>query len=140
MEIRAAQPDDADVIKAFDEIALVDATRVAFVDRSIGSGECFVVVVDGRVVAYAVLNYSFYGRGFVCTLYVQREFRRRGFGSALMSHIEHLCHTPQLYTSTNQSNEPMQTLLTKLGYHPSGVIENLEEGDPELVFMKRLEG
>jgi hypothetical protein len=29
-------------------------------------------------------------------------------------------------------------LLSKFGYHPSGVIENLDEEDPELVYFKRL--
>ena len=33
----------------------------------------------------------------------------------------------------------MQALLAKLGYQPSGIIQNLEENDPELVYMKRLE-
>ena len=45
---------------------------------------------------------------------------------------------PKLFTSTNRSNAPMQSLLAKLGYRPSGVIENLDEGDPELVYMKHV--
>jgi hypothetical protein len=32
----------------------------------------------------------------------------------------------------------MRSLLTKLGFEPSGIIENLDDGDPELVFFKRL--
>ena len=138
VEIRPAQPGDADAIKAFDEIARVDAERDAFIGRSIASGDCLVAVVDGRAVAYAVMRYTSDGRGFVDMLYVQTEFRRRGFGSALMSHIEHLCQSPQLFTSTNRSNKEMQALLAKLGYTPSGVLENPKEGDPELVFMKHL--
>lgn len=138
MEIRPAQPGDADAIKAFDEIARADAERDAFIDRSIASGDCLVVAVDGSAVAYAVMTYTPDGRGFVDMLYVQSEFRRRGFGSALMSHIESLCQSPQLFTSTNRSNKAMQALLAKLGYTPSGVLENPKEGDPELVFMKHL--
>ncbi len=55
-----------------------------------------------------------------------------------MPHVEVLCQTDKLFTSTNQSNRPMQKLLEKLGYQPSGYIENLDEGDPELVYFKRL--
>jgi ribosomal protein S18 acetylase RimI-like enzyme len=138
VEIRPAQPGDADVIKSFDEIAHVDAERAAFISRSIASGECSVVVADGCAVAYAVMTYASDGRGFVDMLYVQREFRRRGFGSALMSHIERLCQSPQLFTSTNRSNKAMQSLLAKRGYVSSGLIQDPKDGDPELVFMKHL--
>src|SRR3990172_5792197 len=71
-------------------------------------------------------------------VYVDREFRRRGIGSALVRHMEQSCKTAKLFTSTNRSNKPMQALLDKLGYQPSGVIENLDEGDPELVYVKRV--
>ena len=40
--------------------------------------------------------------------------------------------------ATNLSNLPMQALLAKLNYQLSGVIHNLDEGDPELVFFKRV--
>jgi hypothetical protein len=33
----------------------------------------------------------------------------------------------------------MQALLAKLGYKLSGVIYNLDEEDPELVYIKRLQ-
>lgn len=51
-----------------------------------------------------------------------------------MVHAAHLAIGEELWTSTNQSNQPMQRLLERLGFLPSGVIEGLDEGDPELVF------
>jgi len=138
MKIRAAEPSDADAIIAFDEIAQRKPPRVAFIRRSTSSNDCFVAVTDGRVVGYAVLNYRFYDNGFIDMLYVDRRFRRGGIGSALLSHVEQRCTTAKLFTSTNQSNTPMQLLLRKSGYLPSGMIENLDEGDSELVYMKSL--
>jgi len=44
----------------------------------------------------------------------------------------------KLFTSTNLSNLPMQSLLAQLNFKLSGVIENLDEGDPELVYFKPL--
>lgn len=140
MKIRPARASDAQAIKAFDAIARLDGSRVTLIDRSIESNQCFVAVVDDRVVAYGILNYTFYEQGFVGMLYVHPESRRRGIGSALMTYLEGRCKTVKLYTSTNQSNTRMQALLAKLGYRPSGIIENLDEGDPELVYMKRLGG
>lgn len=138
MEIRPATLADASAIKAFDEIARSQASRAAFIERSIQSNECLVAVVDSRVVAYAVLNYRFYDHGFVDMLYVHKDFRRRGIGAELVRHMEERCRTVKLFTSTNQSNTPMQLLLAKLGYQRSGIVENLDEGDPELIFIKRV--
>jgi hypothetical protein len=71
-------------------------------------------------------------------LYVDSDYRRCGAGAALLKHMQSLCETPKLFTSTNLSNLPMQSLLAKLGYVLSGVIHNLDEGDPEIVYFKRL--
>ncbi len=139
MEIRPAQPIDAGAIIAFDEIAQRDHRRVAFIHRVIAANQCFVAIEHSAVAAYAVLNYAFYDYGLVDMLYISRPFRRRGIGSALLVHLERQCTTPKLFISTNQSNLPMQGLLAKLGYCPSGVIENIDDDDPELIFMKRLQ-
>jgi hypothetical protein len=56
----------------------------------------------------------------------------------LLRHLESFCETSKLFISTNLSNLPMQSLLAKLVYVLSGVIHNLDEGDPELVYFKRL--
>ena len=91
-----------------------------------------------EVIGYGVLNYTFYYNGCIDMLYVHSEHRRRGAGAALLQHMESLCRTPKLFTSTNLSNLRMQSLLAKLGYELSGVIHNLDEGDPEIVYFKRL--
>jgi hypothetical protein len=61
-----------------------------------------------------------------------------GAGEALVKHLESLCQTAKLFTSTNLPNLPMQSLLAKMGYVLSGVIHNLDEGDPEIVYFKKL--
>ena len=55
-----------------------------------------------------------------------------------MRHIESICVGKKLFTSTNESNTPMQRLCEQLGFVRSGRIENLDEGDPEIVYFKRL--
>ena len=52
--------------------------------------------------------------------------------------IERRCRTPKLFISTNESNAAMRALLAKVGFRPSGVIENLDVGDRELVFFKAI--
>ncbi len=135
LEIRLAQAEDVDAILAFDHLAEQEKERAAFIRRVVGQAACF-VAVQGCLLGYAVLEYNFFEQGFVSLLYVRDENRRSGVGMALMSHLESICRTRKLFTSTNLSNRPMQTLLSRLGYHLSGVIHDLDEGDPELVYVK----
>jgi ribosomal protein S18 acetylase RimI-like enzyme len=135
MQARLGTPDDRDSIVALDRIAQSDLNRVASIERALQSETCVVADQDGSVIGYAVLEYTFYDQGFVSMLYVAEASRRRGVGRTLMREIEGRCRTPKLFTSTNESNLPMQALLASLGYVPSGLIHNLDPGDPELVYF-----
>ena len=136
--IRTATYRDVDAICEFDHIGQQNSQRRAFIERSVEAGHCFVAEVNRQVVGYAVLEYSFYGKGFVSMLYVHPEYRRKGLGTTLMQHLESICQTSKIFTSTNLSNLPMQSLLVKLGYILCGVINHLDEDDPELVYVKYL--
>jgi ribosomal protein S18 acetylase RimI-like enzyme len=134
--IRQASQADIDVICAFDHIAQSSSPRRKFIRRSVDSDSCFVIETRKQVAGYIVLEYSFYEEGFISMLYIHPEYRHQGAGEMLMRHVEPVCQTAKLFASTNLSNHPMQSLFTKLGYKLSGVIHDLDEGDPELVYVK----
>lgn len=136
--IRPAVENDIETLCSFDLIAQRDNERRKFIRRVVISGECFVAVADEKIIGYGVLNYTFYYNGCIDMLCVHSDYRRIGVGAALLQHLESLCQTPKLFTSTNLSNLPMQSLLAKSDYILSGVIHNLDEGDPEIVYFKRL--
>ncbi len=140
--IRQAVERDVASISAIDLTAQAEDGRRRFIERAVAEGNCFVVALaDGETVAaYGVLEYSFYGYGFISMLYVEASQRRRNYGTALMNHLETICRTEKLFTSTNLSNLAMQSLLAKAGYKLSGVIHNLDEDDPELVYCKARQG
>jgi len=138
ISIRPATAEDIEPICAFDHIAQQGNQRREFIRRSLLSGSCHVAVENDEVIGYGVLNYEFYDNGFISMLYVHSGHRRRGAGAALLGYLESLCETPKLFTSTNLSNLPMQSLLVKSGYALSGLIHNLDEGDPEIVYFKSL--
>lgn len=138
IEIRQAIEKDIERLCSIDLIARVENERREFIRREVMAGNCFVAVEDETVIGYGVLNYTFFYNGCIDMLYVDSDHRRKGVGGALLRHLELLCKTPKLFTSTNLSNLPMQSLLAKLDYILSGVIHNLDEGDPEIVYFKRL--
>ena len=135
MDFRLAGYPDANTIIQFDPIAGADRSRTNLIHQKIASRNCHVAVVDGQVVAYGVLDYTFFDHGFIRLLYVDPQFRRRGIGCSLMQHLEEQCTTSKLFTTTNQSNDAMKALLAKLEYKKSGRIENISDGDPEIVFF-----
>ena len=136
--IRRGNVSDVEAISAFDLVAVRDEKRRQFIQRSVASSTCYVAVYENEVIGYGVLSYTFYDNGFIEMLYVNSNHRRRGVATALLRHLESLCETPKLFTSTNRSNLAMQSLLVESGYELSGVIQNLDESDPELVFYKLL--
>ena len=138
ISIRPAVENDIGALCSLDLIARQASERREYIRREVASGNCFVAVTGETVIGYGVLNYTFYCNGYIDMLYTHSEYRRRGAGEALLRHMESLCRTPKLFTSTNLSNLRMQSLLAKLEYKLTGVIHNLDEGDPELVYFKRL--
>ncbi len=138
MDLRQARDDDVAAMCAADHIAVDQEERQGFIRRSVREGTANVAVLDRTVVGYAVLEHSFFGRGFISMLMVGPTHRRRGVGAALVRHAEGLCKSERIFTSTNQSNLPMQSLLQKLGYRHSGTIEDLDPGDPELFYSRQL--
>ena len=138
ISIRLANEGDVEALCSLDLVARRENQRREFIVRSVASGACSVALDEDEVIGYAVLNYSFYDNGCIEMLYVHSDHRRRGAGAALLRHLESLCETSKLFTSTNLSNLAMQSLLSKFEYVLSGVIHNLDEGDPEIVYFKRL--
>lgn len=109
---------------------LVDAVR---------SRQALIAREGERKLGFAIVHRHFFGQPFVELLIVHPEARRRGVASALLSYVEKTQPGGKLFTSTNESNTVMQALLEKRGYIRSGRIDNLDEGDPEIIYFKRLE-
>lgn len=114
----------------------MDPSRVAFIDHALESLTCLVAASSGHVLGYGVLEYSFFSNGFISMIYVASSERRKGIASALLQALTERCSTPKLFTSTNESNRAMRALLDRAGFVASGVIYNLDPGDPEVIYFK----
>ncbi|HJS98373.1 MAG TPA: GNAT family N-acetyltransferase [Terriglobales bacterium] len=125
--IRDMQPEELAEVEAFSKPAL-------------GCACALVALTESKIVGYVEMAPTFFQRDFVSLLSVRPEHRRQGVATALMKTMETRCQGEKLFTSTNLSNSSMQALLGKLGYQLCGIIEELDEGDPELIFVKHLTG
>jgi len=105
------------------------------VRHAIHEGRCFVAEKDSEIVGFCVGGRLF-AFAFLELLVVAPDHRRQGIGTLLVQAWERSAETSKLFTSTNESNIPMQRLCEGLGYVRTGFIENLDEGDPEIFYFR----
>ncbi len=139
MKIRDATLSDMSAMYAIDHMATEEGNRRQQIREWLFEGNAVVAVIDDVVVGYAILEYTFFGQGFISMLIVEKESRRKGVATTLVTHLEERCEIDKLFTSTNESNKPMQAFMQTMSYEPSGTVYNLDDGDPELFYVKRLE-
>ena len=137
-EVSIANINDFNNILDLDESVYGFRTRGKFIEESILKNECFKASINEKIIGFVILNYIFYENGFIGLMIVDNSYRRMKVGKKLVEYVESKCITEKLFTSTNQSNLPMQGLLSSCGYMRSGYIDNLDEGDPELVYYKKI--
>lgn len=137
--VRPASREDIDSIIELDPIARQELGRRAFIASAVAAGQCWVAAEAedaSALIGYGVLNQSFFDNDFIPLLVVKVSARRAGVATAIMRTLELQCQGRKLFTSTNTSNIAMRQLLRCLGFVESGQIENLDDHDPELVFVK----
>ena len=111
--------------------------RIEKISTAINQGECYIAKETASIIGFAIMNYHFFDFGFVDLIIVEEEHRLRGFGGGLLDYLVRQCKTEKLFTSTNESNTPMLMFLVKAGFIPCGQIDALDDGDPELFFVKK---
>lgn len=138
--LRLARREDVDSLIEIDPIARRDPGRRQFIAQAVANGQCWVATaVDeaAAVLGYGVLNRAFFEHDFIPLVMVRESARRRGIAMAIVRGLAQRCQGAKLFTSTNTSNIPMRNLLGRLGFIESGRIENLDDQDPEMIFVRR---
>jgi GNAT superfamily N-acetyltransferase len=136
--IRPAVLTDLEHISRMDAQARVDQSRRAAIEGGICRGECLLALHGATPIGYGVMNHEFFDHGFVWLIYVEESHRRRHIATCLFGEFERRCKTNRIFTSANLSNLAMQALLTARGYTLSGIVQDLDPGDPEIFYSKRL--
>mgnify|MGYP000162166245 CR=1 FL=1 len=137
-EISPATEQDLAALIALDTVAAQEPQRCEAIHRWIEQKICFVLRREGKITGYGVLHYHFFGCGFIELLMVDQVLRGQGAGSTLLAALQQQCRTEKLFTSVNTSNTGMQALLLRQGFVLSGQVDNLDDGDSELFYFRRL--
>lgn len=138
IRVRLAGTRDRRAFPEVDPRVVTDLSRRDIVDAAIAARMCWIAERVNKPVGYGILSRKFFSRDFIELLYVAEEERRKGVGIAILKSIESTVASDRVFTSTNESNAAMRALLGQCGYKPSGTIDNLDPGDPELIFVKFL--
>jgi ribosomal protein S18 acetylase RimI-like enzyme len=134
--IRVGKAADAPALKGVDTVVPRDPGRADWIDRWLREDTVVIAEVDGRVVGYGVFNHGFFHQSQADMLMVHPEYRGKRIGEQLLLALEGLCDTAKFFVTTNLSNHRMQSLLQRMGYEACGYIDQLDPGDPEIVFVK----
>lgn len=138
--VERATEEDIAYVCAIDEAHMGSRERCEWLAEKVQARQCLIARQGEERMGYAIVDRSFFDQRFISLLLVHPDFRRRGVATALMRYAEKTCPAEKLFTSTNQSNKPMQALCEKLGYVRCGYVEHLDEGDPEIIYIKFLKG
>jgi GNAT superfamily N-acetyltransferase len=136
LTVRLATPIDLDAALGLEQAASAakaEALRKAFAGEH--GRTAYIAELDGQPAGYAVMG-EFFGHPFLERLLTADHSLRQGVATALMETVEEAARGGRLFVSTNESNTIMRTLLAKRDFKVSGLVENLDPGDPELFFVK----
>lgn len=136
--VQAALENDVESICDLDAIVIGSDRRRDWLFKAVKAEHCLKASIDHSLVGFAIVDRLFFGEAFLSLIIVHPEHRRKGVGTALVRSVESTTQTRKLFTSTNRSNVTAQKFFESLQFAKSGCIENLDEGDPEIVYFKRL--
>ncbi|PGL68951.1 GNAT family N-acetyltransferase [Bacillus sp. AFS055030] len=129
---------DCESIVILDSQIIDSRIREHLIKSSIEENRCLVCEINKRIVGFLIYHKFFFGHLFIDLIIVSLEMRRLGIAKNLMKYVEFYSER-KLFSSTNKSNIKMQKVFQSLGYIKSGFIDHLDEGDPEIIYVKLLD-
>lgn len=126
-----------DIDRQLDKVEDVELNRAAKITKAISDGHCFIISADDTDAGFTIFDYRFFEQGWIELIIIEEASRRKGIAVSALELICKQSKTDKVYTSTNQSNLPMQKALGKAGFTYAGKIEGLDKGDPELFYYKK---
>lgn len=138
MNVKKAQIRDLAAIIAIDMETIGTDRRKEEIQDAIEKENCIVAKVNDHVVGFLIYHTTFFDCAFISLVIVPANERRKGYASSLLHEMVRTSPTRKVFSSTNQSNQSMQEVFKANGFIESGIVENLDEGDPEIIYYKSI--
>ncbi|WLR57672.1 GNAT family N-acetyltransferase [Mesobacillus subterraneus] len=120
-----------------DEEVIGHNSRREYIKRAIEDERCIVAYdIKNQIVGFLLFDTHFFDCSFISLIIVRPTERRKGYATALIDYFIHISPTRKIFSSTNKSNKSMQEVFKVNGFIESGFIENLDEGDPEIIYYR----
>ncbi|QFF99302.1 GNAT family N-acetyltransferase [Psychrobacillus glaciei] len=131
-----SQLNDLDEILNIDREVIGSDSRRKYIKKAIEEERCIAIKNEFSFVGFLIFDTHFFDCSFISLIIVKPTERRKGYASALMEYFISISPTKKIFSSTNQSNKRMQEVFKENGFIQSGFVENLDEGDPEIIYFK----
>ncbi|TYR77442.1 GNAT family N-acetyltransferase [Rossellomorea vietnamensis] len=140
MNIMAARIADLDALAQLDSEVIGDTSRRNYIEKAISHENCIIVKEDNEIAGFLVYDRNFFDCAFIALIIVSKSKRRMGYASELLHYMADHSPTQKIFSSANQSNYSMQQVFKSNGFVKSGVVENLDDGDPEIIYYRLKKG
>jgi ribosomal protein S18 acetylase RimI-like enzyme len=137
IEIVEATPADLGVLCELERDVPGSEADPDLLPDAMRAGGVIIARSDGAIAGFVLFAPWFFGRMLVARVSVARDHRRKGIASLLLQHVMKRAGSAGLFISTNRSNTGAQRLYEKLGFERSGEIDNIDAGDPELIYFAK---
>lgn len=124
-----------DLVK-IDEEVIGNNSRCVYIRKAIEEMRCIVANDKNLFVGFLIFDTHFFDCSFISLIIVRPSERRKGYATSLIEYFINISPTKKIFSSTNNSNQRMQEVFKANGFIQSGFIENLDEGDPEIIYFK----
>lgn len=132
----AAQITDLQSIVQIDSEVIGNTSREVLIENAIKQGRCILVKEKNEAAGFAIYDTNFFECTFISLVIVPPAKRRKGYASQLLNELVRTSPTEKVFSSTNRSNLSMQKVFEANGFVESGIVENLDEGDSEIIYFK----
>lgn len=131
-----ANIEDLDKIMNIDCEVIGNTSRRDYIENAIELGHCIIAKNEDDIEGFLICDINFFECSFISLIIVSPSKRRKGNASLLMDYMMSISPTTKVFSSTNRSNISMQEVFHANGFIESGIVENLDEGDPEIIYFK----
>jgi len=135
MAIEVATLKQVDELCKIDREIIGDDSRKDTIIKAIQDKRCLIQRTDGNIAGFLIFTTDFFECSFISLIIVKLSERRKGVSTSLLAYFVENAPTNKIFSSTNSSNKPMQKVFDLAGFKKSGYIENLDEGDPEIIYF-----